>query len=137
MNASNARQLRKNPTEAEQALWKHLRLYQLGEYKFRRQQPIGWYIVDFVNFEKRVVIELDGGQHSQQVDYDAERTAWLNAQGYLVLRFWNNQVMKEVEAVKAAILQVLEDGGNTTPTLILPRKGGGDKSPCGVNQLRR
>ena len=73
-----------------------------------------------------MVIELDGGQHSQQVDYDAERTAWLNAQGYLVLRFWNNQVMKEVEAVKAAILQVLEDGGNTTPTLILPRKGGGD-----------
>ena len=118
MNASNARQLRKNPTEAEQALWKHLRLCQLGEYKFRRQQPIGWYIVDFVNFEKRVVIELDGGQHSQQVDYDAERTAWLNAQGYLVLRFRNNQVMKEVEAVKAAILQVLEDGGNTTPHLI-------------------
>ena len=137
MNASNARQLRKNPTEAEQALWKHLRLCQLGEYKFRRQQPIGWYIVDFVNFEKRVVIELDGGQHSQQVDYDAERTAWLNAQGYLVLRFWNNQVMKEVEAVKAAILQVLEDGGTLPPTLILPRKGGGDKSPCGVNQLRR
>ena len=124
MNASNARQLRKNPTEAEQALWKHLRLCQLGEYKFRRQQPIGWYIVDFVNFEKRVVIELDGGQHSQQVDYDAERTAWLNAQGYLVLRFWNNQVMKEVEAVKAAILQVLEDGRNTTSHLNPPPQGG-------------
>ena len=129
MNASNARQLRKNPTEAEQALWKHLRLCRLGEYKFRRQQPIGWYIVDFVNFEKRVVIELDGGQHSQQVDYDAERTAWLNAQGYLVLRFWNNQVMKEVEAVKAAILQVLEDGGNTTPHLISSPARGEEISP--------
>ena len=113
MNVSKARQLRKNPTEAEQALWKHLRLCQLGACKFRRQQPIGWYIVDFVNFEKRVIIELDGGQHSQQVNYDSQRTAWLNAQGYQVLRFWNNQVMKEVEAVKAAILQVLEDGGNT------------------------
>jgi len=109
MTTSNARQLRKNPTDAEQAPWKHLRLCQLGEYKFRRQQPIGWYIVDFVNFEKRVIIELDGGQHSQQVDYDAERTACLNAQGYRVLRFWNNQVIKEVEAVKEVILQVLED----------------------------
>ena len=135
MNASNARQLRKNPTEAEQALWKHLRLYQLGEYKFRRQQPIGWYIVDFVNFEKRVVIELDGGQHSQQVDYDAERTAWLNAQGYLVLRFWNNQVMKEVEAVKAAILQVLEDGGNTTSRLNPPPQGG--RRRAGINRAHR
>ena len=109
MTTSNARQLRKNPTEAEQALWKHLRLCQLGEYKFRRQQPIGQYIVDFVSFEGRVVIELDGGQHSEQIDYDSKRTVWLEAQGYRVLRFWNNQVIKEVEAVKAVILHALED----------------------------
>ena len=82
VNISKARELRKNPTNAEQALWKHLRMRQIGGYKFRRQQPIGPYIVDFVSFEREVIIEVDGGQHSQQTEYDAERTAWLNAQGY-------------------------------------------------------
>ena len=81
MNVSIARELRKNPTEGEQALWKHLRMRQLAGYKFRRQQPIGPYIVDFVSFERRVIIEVDGGQHSRQADYDTERTAWLEAQG--------------------------------------------------------
>ena len=123
MTTTKARQLRKNSTESEQVLWKHLRLCQLGGYKFRRQQPIGWYIVDFVNFEKRVIIELDGGHHSQQVDYDAQRTACLNAQGYRVLRFWNNQVMKKIEAVKAVIVQVLEAGPDT-PYLNPPPQGG-------------
>ena len=66
-----------------------------------------------MNFEKRVIIELDGGHHSQQVDYDAQRIACLNAQGYRVLRFWNNQVMKEIEVVKAVIVQVLEAGPDT------------------------
>ena len=125
MTTTKARQLRKNSTESEQVLWKHLRLCQLGGYKFRRQQPIGWYIVDFVNFEKRVIIELDGGHHSQQVDYDAQRTACLNAQGYRVLRFWNNQIMKEIEAVKAVIVQVLEAGPDTLH-LNPSHKGGGD-----------
>ena len=113
MNNSKARELRKNPTDGEQALWKHLRMRQLGGYKFRRQQPIGQYIVDFVSFEGRVVIELDGGQHSQQIDYDSKRTVRLEAQGYRVLRFWNNQVLKEIEAVKAIVSKVLEDGVNT------------------------
>ena len=107
MNNSKARELRKNTTESERALWKHLRMRQINGYKFRRQQPIGQYIVDFVNFERRVVIELDGGQHSQQVAYDSKRTVWLEAQGYRVLRFWNNQVLKDVEAVKAVILKNL------------------------------
>ena len=74
MNVAKARELRKNTTESERALWKHLRMRQINGYKFRRQQPIGPYIVDFVNFERRVVIELDGGQHSQQVAYDSKRT---------------------------------------------------------------
>ena len=113
MNNSKARELRKNPTESEQALWKHLRMRQLDGYKFRRQQPIGQYIVDFVSFEGRVVVELDGGQHSQQMDYDSKRTAWLEDQGYRVLRFWNNQVLQEIEAVKAIVSNVLEDGVNT------------------------
>ena len=115
VNISKARELRKNPTNAEQALWKHLRMRQIGGYKFRRQQPIGPYIVDFVSFEREVIIEVDGGQHSQQTEYDAERTAWLNAQGYRVLRFWNNQILEEVEAVKAGILKVLKVRGDPPP----------------------
>ena len=88
---------------------------QIGGYKFRRQQPIGPYIVDFVSFERKVIIEVDGGQHSQQTEYDAERTAWLSAQGYRVLRFWNNQISEEVEAVKAGILKVLKIMGDPPP----------------------
>ena len=122
MNNCKARELRKNPTDGERALWRHLRKRQLGGYKFRRQQPIGQYIVDFVSFEGRVVIEVDGGQHSQQMDYDSKRTAWLEAQGYRVLRFWNNQVLKEIEAVKAIISKVLESELNT-PHLNPPPQG--------------
>ena len=120
---SKARELRKNPTESERALWKHLRMRQLGGYKFRRQQPIGQYIVDFVSFEGRVVVELDGGQHSQQMDYDSKRTAWLEAQGYRVLRFWNTRVLQEIEAIKAVVLKVLESELNT-PHLNPPPQGG-------------
>ena len=123
MNNSKARELRKNPTDGERALWRHLRKRQLGGYKFRRQQPIGQYIVDFVSFEGRVVIELDGGQHSQQMDYDSKRTVWLEAQGYRILRFWNNQVLQEIEAVKTIVSKVLEDGVNT-PHLNPPPQGG-------------
>lgn len=65
--------------------------------KFRRQQPIGKYVVDFVSFEKRVVIEVDGGQHSEEVD--KERDQWLNNEGFKVLRFWNNEVLKNTEGV--------------------------------------
>ena len=115
MNTSKARELRKNLTESEQVLWKHLRMRQINGYKFRRQQPIGPYIVDFVSFERRVIIELDGGQHSQQVVYDSKRTAWLEAQGYRVLRFWNNQVLKDVEAVKVAIFSALVTGEYPPP----------------------
>ena len=108
MSISNARKLRRNLTDAERALWKHLRMRQIAGYKFRRQQPIGKYIVDFMNFEKRVIVEWDGGHHSQQGDYDSTRTAWFEAEGYRVLRFWNNQVLKEIEAVKEVILDVLK-----------------------------
>lgn len=121
MNKANARQLRKNSTEAERVLWRHLRLRQLEGYKFRRQQPVGQYIVDFVCFETRLVIELDGGQHGEQVAYDAERSAWLQAQGFRVLRFWNHEVLQDIEAVKRVIWEAV-----TPPSFILPRKGGGD-----------
>jgi very-short-patch-repair endonuclease len=111
MNKDRARELRKNLTEAEHMLWRHLRLRQLGGCKFRRQQPIGKYIVDFVCFEKRLIVEVDGGQHSGNINYDSERDAWLEEQGFSVLRFWDNQVLKEMEAVEEVIMGTLGDRG--------------------------
>ena len=102
-----ARDLRKNPTEAEGLLWQNLRRRQLGGFRFGRQHAIGPYIVDFYCFEERVAIEVDGGQHSGQAAYDAGRTSFLESEGLRVLRFWNNQVLGEVEAVKHMILEVL------------------------------
>ncbi len=107
MNKSKARELRKNPTEAERKLWKYLRLRQLGGYKFRRQVPLGSYIGDFVCLEKKLIVELDGGQHSIQINYDAKRTEWLEAHGFRVLRFWNNDVLEEIEIVKELIAKEL------------------------------
>jgi very-short-patch-repair endonuclease len=129
MSTNQARQLRKNLTDAERRLWKHLRSRQIDSYKFRRQQPIGSYIVDFACFEKRLVIEVDGGQHSQQAGYDDTRTEWLESQGFRVLRFWNNQVLQEIEAVKSAIWEALEsrkplDEETPSPSMGEGRDGG-------------
>ena len=123
MDKSQVRELRKHLTETERALWKHLRLRQFRGYKFRRQQPIGKYIVDFACLEKRLIIEVDGGQHSEQTAYDLERDTWLESQGFSVLRFWNNQVLKEMEAVEEVIVDALTRR-SLPPTSILPRKGG-------------
>ena len=105
-----ARDLRKTPTEAERLLWQHLRRRQLGGFRFRRQYAIGPYIVDFYCFEERIAIEVDGGQHTRHAAYDAQRTSSLESEGVRVLRFWNNQVLGEVEAVKHLILEVLASG---------------------------
>jgi len=115
---SRARELRNNPTDAERLLWRQLRFWQLEGYKFRRQQLLGRYIVDFVCLEKRVVIEVDGGQHSQRVD--AERDAWLRNEGFIVLRFWNNEVLKDIDAVKEVVLKSLQ----STPYLNPSPQGG-------------
>ena len=112
-NTAKARQLRKNPTDAERALWSILRKRQVPGYRFRRQAPVGPYIVDFVCFENKLVIEVDGGQHAQQADYDSARTAWLASQGFRVMRFWNSEVLEEPEAVREAIW--LEVGGISPP----------------------
>ena len=96
---TNAKALRTNQTEAEQKLWYHLRAHRFMDLKFKRQKPVGRYIVDFVCIEQRLIIELDGGQHADQVPYDQQRDTWLRNQGYTVLRFWNNDVMQELEAV--------------------------------------
>jgi adenine-specific DNA-methyltransferase len=111
-------------TDAERTLRRHLRLRQFAGYKFRRQQPIGKYIVDFVCFERKLVIELDGSQHSEEVVYDLERSAWLEEQGFRILRFWDNQVFNETDGVKEASIGALNNPSHT-PTLILPHKGGG------------
>ena len=105
-----ARGLRRASTEAEKLLWQKLRARQLGGAKFRRQTPIGPYIVDFVSFEHRLVVEIDGGQHNmpQGRQHDLERTAWLKAQGFRVLRFWNNQVLTNIKGVLERTLQELE-----------------------------
>ena len=103
-----ARELRGNPTEAKKVIWRHLRNKQLGGYRFRRQHPLGRFIVDFFCFEKNLVIELDGGHHSEQTGNDEIRTSWLEASGYRVLRFWNNQIMDETDAVLEVILNELE-----------------------------
>ena len=101
-----AKQLRRNMTEAELLLWRHLRGHRLLGVKFKRQQPLGNYIVDFVCFGGKLVIEVDGGQHLDNRQ-DQQRDAWLRSQGFEVLRFWNNEVLEQTEAVLERILQVL------------------------------
>ena len=83
---------------------------QVNEHKFRRQQSLGPYIADFVCLEKRLIIEIDGGQHAGQVVSDAERTAWLEGHGFRVLRFWNHDVLKDIEAVVDVIRRALLQG---------------------------
>ena len=95
--------LRKRPTNAEQLLWKQLRLKQLEGLKFRRQQPIDNYIVDFVCFERRIVVEVDGGQHAIQKEDDILRDTYLTQQGFQVLRFWNNEVLQNINGVLEVI----------------------------------
>jgi very-short-patch-repair endonuclease len=98
---ANARALRTRMTAAERLLWRKLRQQSLG-CAFRRQAPLGPYIVDFVCFERKLVLEVDGGQHLESVG-DKIRDHWLEAEGFRVLRFWNHEVLNDVEAVLAAI----------------------------------
>ena len=105
----NARALRTNMTEAERAIWQYLRAEQMG-VKFRRQTPIGQYIVDFVCFSHKLVIEIDGGQHADSAS-DQARDAFLVSQGFKVLRFWNNEVVQQLdgvyETVRLALIELM------------------------------
>ena len=101
-----ARELRTGSTDAERHLWYYLRAHRLG-YKFKRQVPIECFIVDFVCYEKRLVIELDGGQHQDKQAYDTRRTAVLSRKGFRVLRFWNHEVLQHTEEVLEVIRQAL------------------------------
>lgn len=94
-----ARALRSGMTDAEQRLWRAIRGKQILNCRFRRQHPIGNDFADFVCIDKKLVIELDGGQHQDQIAYDEQRTAFFKAQGWQVLRFWNNDVLNNLEGV--------------------------------------
>lgn len=100
---NTARKLRTNFTNAERYLWRYLRSRRLEGFKFRRQQPIGQYIVDFVSFERKIIIELDGGQHAIRKRQDQKRDIWLRSQGFEVLRFWDNEVLKNIEGILETI----------------------------------
>ena len=121
---NNARTLRKRMTDVEQLLWHKIRSRQLRNYRFRRQHPIGRYIVDFICLETKLIIELDGGQHADQKKYDNIRDIFLTQQGFNVLRFWNNEVLNNLDGVLLNINQHLP------PPSLPPKKdqGGGTKS---------
>ena len=104
---SHARALRKHQTDAENLLWRHLRAQARQARKFRRQHPLGPYIVDFICMSGQLIVELDGGQHFENAD-DRRRDAWLTAQGFRVLRFWNNEVLCNVDGVLWSIEAALE-----------------------------
>ena len=103
-----SRVLRNQPTDAERHLWQHLRKRQLDGHRFRRQVPIAGYIADFACLEAKLVVELDGGQHQENVIYDERRDRNIEALGFRVLRFWDNQVFQETTAVLEMILRALE-----------------------------
>ena len=113
-----AQELRNNPTQAEKELWSILRSECMG-VKFRRQAVIGRYIVDFVCYERKLVIEVDGGQHYQN-QKDVRRDVWLKSEGFIVLRFWNNDVLGNLDGVYQKIEDALK-----SPLPDPPHRGGG------------
>ena len=118
----NAKTLRSGMTDAERRLWSRLRREQLG-VKFRRQHPLGTYVLDFVCLNPKLVVEVDGSQHLQQAAYDERRTAWLETQGYAVLRFWAHEVLSQTDAVVARIFELLKAAADSAPSPTLPQRG--------------
>jgi very-short-patch-repair endonuclease len=128
-----AKELRINLTEAERLLWRHLRSRRLEGDKFRRQQVIGPYIVDFVCFQRRLIIELDGGQHAENISYDHRRTLFLEAAGFKVMRFWNNEVLGNLESVLSCIRTECAVAPSPRPS---PSKGrGGFGAPPAITDF--
>jgi very-short-patch-repair endonuclease len=114
---ARARAMRLNPTEAERKLWQSLKAHRFAGYKFRLQEPIGNYIVDFVCFKPRIVVEVDGSQHDAS-DYDKRRDRWLASQGFRVLRFWNIDVLRNLDGV----LDTIAGAIRTHPTASSARR---------------
>ena len=112
---SRAQQLRNNPTDAERQLWSALRRRRFAGYKFRRQVPLGTYILDFMCREGRLVIEVDGAQHADREQYDAKRDDWLRAQGFGVMRVTDREVLTALDSVEEAIWQALIENPHPHP----------------------
>ena len=106
--------LRQNLTDAELLLWRHLRGHRLAGQKFCRQQPLGPYVVDFIHFGAKLIVEADGGQHNAS-EGDAVRDAWLRQQGFRILRFWNNEILHNPEGVLTRILEALAEPAPPLP----------------------
>ncbi len=117
-----AKQMRSHPTDAEALLWYYLRAKRIFDVKFKRQVPLGQYIVDFVAKTERIIIEVDGGQHHS--DSDVARDEWLKNQGYQVLRFWNHEVLTQTESVLESIRLCLSQK-SPSPPAPLPQAGEG------------
>ena len=117
-----AKDLRKRMTDAERALWQHLKASQFDGLKFRRQEQIGRFIADFVCFERGIIIEADGGKHAIEREKDEERTQWLNSQGFTVLRFWNNDILSNIEGVMEVIRSACVEASSPRPS---PTEGRG------------
>ena len=127
-----AKRLRRTMTRAETLLWRHLKAHRLAAVGFRRQSPMGNYIADFVAHSCRFVVEVDGESHDfeSRLRHDSRRDEWFSSRGYHVLRFTNDDVMKNLEGVVVAI--GLAAAQPAPPSLTLPRKGGGNKSADGA-----
>ncbi|HLX27643.1 MAG TPA: endonuclease domain-containing protein [Casimicrobiaceae bacterium] len=121
----DARHLRTESTDAERRVWWLLRNRRLLGCKFRRQHPIGPFFVDFACVERRLIIELDGGQHTERAQYDSQRTSWLESRGWRVLRFWNDDVLLRPDDALEAIVSVLVCAPH--PGL---RPAGGERESC-------
>ncbi len=113
---ARARSLRSSMTDVERLLWQALRASQLNGHRFRRQHPIGKYIADFACIERQIVIELDGGQHQEQLEYDEQRTELLKKHCWQVLRFWNNDVLNNLDGVLTVIAERLEISPPSQPS---------------------
>ncbi|MBF7730275.1 endonuclease domain-containing protein [Pseudomonas sp. N040] len=131
-----ARRLRSRQTDAERWLWRQLRGHRCMELKFKRQVPMGAYIVDFVCHARGLIIELDGGQHADCAEYDDSRTRRLNAQGYQVLRFWNDDVLQQGEAVLESIRLWLEQELPFPPAPLPPAGEGLGRGALALNDAR-
>lgn len=119
-----AKELRQKSTDAERLLWSRFRNKRLMGIKFRRQAPIGRYIVDFVCYEHDLIIEIDGGHHQEQQASDLSRTEWLRSRGFRVIRYWNNEVLEDIDSVLESIRVTLEVGDHPQG-----RRGGRSPSP--------
>jgi very-short-patch-repair endonuclease len=122
---SRARTMRKTPTPAERALWYLLRDRRFSGHKFRRQVPVGPFIADFLNYDARLIIEADGGQHADNAS-DEARTRWLEAQGFRVLRFWNHEILTQRETVAKRLFLELANPSPRSPLASRPSPARGE-----------